>query len=234
MAKLPEAIYLPGPDEPAGVLAWGKSPEQSKRDQAAAIARVGGSRAPNYAQSYLLAANTLLRVAQEENRLDHHGMPIFFLQRHAAELMIKEPLQIGIDVQKYRQKLGHLTLPGVPTQKQFESHSLQTLLTYLEQTALALQAGCIPDALRSAIDKILAVEKQHTWSRYPYRTEWSKGVGVKHEHLPSEIVIPLGDIQNSLQAAKTALGEIWPLDGRLMGNLGDRLLYILREAGELD
>lgn len=233
MAELPEAIYLPGPDEPVGVLTWGKSPEQSKTDQAAVIARIGGSRSPNYAQSYLLAANTLLRQAQQENRLDHHGMPIFFLQRHAAELLIKAPLDIGIEVQEYRRKLGHLTFPGVPTQKEIEKHDLQQLLTYLEDMALALQVGSVPGALRSVIDQIIGVEQQHTWSRYPYRTERSKGVRSRHEHLPAEVVIPLGDIQKSLQAANTALGDIWPFDGRLMGMLGSRLHSLLHEAGDL-
>lgn len=72
MAMLPEEIYLSGPNEPAGVLFWGKSPVQSKSDQAAVIARVGGYRSPNYAQSYLLAANTLLRPA---------CAPLLWLQR---------------------------------------------------------------------------------------------------------------------------------------------------------
>ena len=234
MAKFPEEIYLPGPDEPTGVLSWGKSPEQAKIDQAAVVARIGGSRSPNYAQSYLLAANTLLRAAQQENRLDHHGMPIFFLQRHAVEFMIKEPLQLGIEVQRYRLKLGHLTFPGVPAHKKTESHDLQKLLTYLEETASALQVGSIPDVLRSAIEQILAVEQQPTWSRYSYRMEWSKGSGTRHEHLPVEIVIPLGEIQNSLQAANDALGAIWPSDGRLMGMLGSQLEHLWREAGQFD
>ena len=148
--------------------------------------------------------------------------------------MIKEPLQLGIEVQKYRQKLGHLTLPGIPAHKKTEIHDLQKLLTYLEETASALQVGSIPDVLRSAVGQLLAVEKQPTWSRYSYRMEWSSGTGTRHEHLPVEIVLPLGKIQNSLQAANDALGTIWPSDGRLMGMLGSHLQQLWREAGEID
>eukprot|EP01035_Chromulina_nebulosa_P062973 gene62973-biopygen45925 len=99
------------------LLFWGKSPEQTEKDLAAGVARLGGFRAPNYGQAYLLAANTLLSAAREKQTLDHHGLPIFFLQRHATELMIKAPLQLGIDVQKYREKLGK-PRPNFPSQKQ--------------------------------------------------------------------------------------------------------------------
>lgn len=237
MAQFPEAIYLPGPDEPAGVLTWGKSPEQAKSDQAAVIARIGGFRSPDYAQSYLLAANTLLRAAQSNNRLDHHGIPIFFLQRHAAELMIKAPLQLGIEVQSYQKKLGHPTSSVFPTEDHIRhserSHDLRELLEDLVEMSRALQLGIVPAPLHLVVEEILALEKEHTWSRYSFHFEGKKDLKTRHRHLQEEITIPLGNIQNQLQAASFSLGSSWPFDSSLMEILGSRIERLWREAGEI-
>jgi hypothetical protein len=239
MAKFPDDLYFIGASEPAGVLAWGKSPEQTEKDLAAGVARLGGFRAPNYGQAYLLAANTLLSTALEKKTLDHHAVPIFFLQRHAAELMIKAPLQLGIDVQKYREKLGH-PRPQFPSRKQAERadswHGLHDLLTDLEDMTSKLGVGDVPDAVRSAIAEVLAVERrQHTWSRYSY--DWDKlpdGKKTLRLHMKDEVVMPLGKIQNLLQAANDALGTIWPFHrGLIMGALGGLYEDLLREAGEI-
>jgi hypothetical protein len=106
MTNILDDLYLPSPEEPAGVLPWAKSPELVAQDLAAVVARLGGYRAPNYGQAYLLSANTLLRAAIETRQLDHHGLAIFYLQRHAAELMIKAPLFLGLDVTRLLEKLG--------------------------------------------------------------------------------------------------------------------------------
>ena len=76
MPELCLDFYLPGKDDPVGVLMWGKSPEQTDSDLAAGVARLGGMRPANYDQAYLLAANTLLRTPIETRTLDHHGLPI--------------------------------------------------------------------------------------------------------------------------------------------------------------
>ena len=218
---------------------WGKSPEQTEKDLAAGVARLGGFRAPNYGQAYLLAANTLLAASRDQKRLDHHGLPIFSLQRHSAELLIKAPLQLGIAVQKYREKLGH-PRPRFPSNKQAERaegwHGLRELLVDLEAMSKALQVGIVPDAIRSVVAEILAVEMKHTWSRYSYDWYTPDGGGDKalKVHMKDEVVIPLGKIQNLLQAANDALGTIWPFDtGTIMGGLGGLYEDLLREAGEI-
>ena len=240
MAKFPDDLYFIGASEPAGVLFWGKSPEQTEKDLAAGIARLGGFRAPNYSQAYLLAANTLLAAAREKKTLDHHGLPIFFLQRHAAELLIKAPLQLGIDVQKYREKLGH-PRPTFPSKRQAERaeswHGLGELLADLEAMAKALRVGPVPDAVRLAAAEILEVELKHTWSRYSY--DWytpdSGGDRTLQVHMKDEVVIPLAKIQNLLQAANVALGAIYPFDtGTIMGGLGNLYEDLLRAVGEID
>lgn len=138
MAKLPfDDLYLPDTDEPWGVLTWGKSPELVEKDLADGVARIGGFRSPDYGQSDLLAAKTLLRTARESKTLDHHGLPIFFLQRHAAELIIKAPLQLGLQIQKYRERLKR-PRPNFPMddeqrKRAEDSHDLGKLLNDLER-----------------------------------------------------------------------------------------------------
>lgn len=238
MTKLLDELYLPGPNEPIGVLPWGKSPELTEKDLAGAVARIGGLRTPNYGQAYLLAANTLLRTARESRTLDHHGLPIFFLQRHAAELIIKAPLQLGLQVQKYRESLKrprpHFPMDENLSKRAEDSHDLGKLLADLEAMATALQVGIVPDALRSGVAQINAIEQQHTWSRYSFRCEGKKENRKLINHMKQEVIVPLGEIQNLLQAANDALGTIWPFNGLLMGNLGELWESLARDAGELD
>lgn len=237
MAKFPNDLYFIGADEPTGVLAWGKSPEQTEKDLAAGVARLGGFRAPNYTQAYLLAANTLILTARERGLLDQHGLPIFYLQRHAAELIIKAPLRLGIEIQEYRKKLN-VPRPAFPSNRQAwraeRWHGLRELLRDLEVMAAALQVGTVPAAVRSAVQTILAVEQDPTWSRYSYRHETENGVDKLVPHMASEVVLPLGAIQNQLQAANDALGIIWPFGtGLMISNLGELWEGLARAAGDL-
>lgn len=235
MTALFDDFYLPGPHEPAGVLPWGKSPELTAKDLEAAVARIGGFRTPNYGQAYLLAANTLLRSARETRTLDHHGLPIFFLQRHAAELIIKAPLQLGLEIQDYRERLGKPgPALGVGLRTRADScHDLKLLLADLDAMALALQVGPVPDALRSAVGAIESTEKQHTWSRYSFRWERTSHGRQLVNHMTQEVVLPLGEIQNLLQAANDALGTNWSFNGLMMGNLGSLWESLARDAGEI-
>ena len=235
MMTLLDDIYLPGPNEPIGVLSWGKSPELTDKDLAAAVARIGGLRTPNYGQAYLLAANTLLRSAREARTLDHHGLPIFFLQRHAAELIIKAPLQLGLEIQTFQDRLGKPgpTLSADLRKRSDSCHDLKPLLADLEAMAMALQVGQVPETLRSAVAAIESIEKQHTWSRYSFRWERTSHGRQLVNHMTQEVIVPLGDMQNSLQAANDALGTIWPFNGLMMGNLGSLWESLAREAGEI-
>jgi hypothetical protein len=236
--KLPFALYLPDPEEPAGVLIWGKAPEQKEADLAAGIGRVGGHRSPNYAQAYLLAANTLIEEARGKKTLDHHVLPIFFLQRHAAELLMKEPLQLAMVVQRYREK-ANVSRPNFPDKAQAkraeDSHNLQALLADLKAMAQAMQVGTVPAAMSEAVGEILSVEQHPTWARYSYHLSRTAGSAVQKRHMEQEIAIPVGEIQNLLQAANNGLGSVWSfVNGLIMGGLGQQLEGAMRDAGELD
>jgi hypothetical protein len=237
MSQLQEPLYLPKDSEPSNVLIWGKSPELAKADLSVGIARIGGFRTPNYAQAYLHAASTLLKVSLHEETLDHHSLPIFFLQRHAAELLLKAPLQLGIEIQKYREKLGkpnpNFLSKGL-TDRAESGHGLPELLSDVETMVTVLQLGEVPDELRVAVNEIHAVEQDHTWARYSYRVKKIDGSRKLLQHLGQERTIPLADIQTKLQSASNALGFIYPDDGRLMGNLGLIIEPLWREADEIE
>jgi hypothetical protein len=104
----------------------------------------------------------------------------------------------------------------------------------LDVMAQALHVG-VPDALRTAVAEIGIVEqKKATWSRYSVSWEGPRGNKQLLNHMKQEAVLPLGKIQNLLQAANDALGSIWPFNGLMMGNLGMHWERLARQAGELD
>jgi hypothetical protein len=235
-----DELYLPGPHEPMGVLPWGKSPELTQQDLAKVVARIGKHRTPNYGQSYLLGANTLLRTAIAARTLDHHALPIFYLQRHAAELIIKAPLQFGLDIQKYCEQLERPALNFPVSNAQRERvencHDLGLLLDDLVTMTVAIPVGAVPDVLRSAVSAINDLEqKKATWSRYSFsRIKAPDGSRQLVNHMADECILPLGEIQNLLQEANIALGTVWPVNGLMMGNLGALWERLAREAGEFD
>lgn len=218
MSKLPETLYLPEQKEMSKILIWGKSPELAQKDIEAGMARLGGFRTPSYEHAYVLAANTLLRTATEERTLDHHSLPIFFLQRHATELLIKKPLELGILIQKYREDFGR-ERPVFPSGQLKEPvtkcHDLQLLYQELKAMVSAFQLSPLPIELEKLVDQLVAIEDHHTWARYSYRHFKNEAI----VHINKEVTIPLRDIQEHLQAAADALGEIYPEDDRLNGVL---------------
>lgn len=238
MSSFLDSLYLPSSDEPQGVIPWAKSPEQTAQDLANGVARVGGHRAADYGQAYLLAANTLFLAARTNGTLDHHGLPIFFLQRHAAELLMKAPLQLAIDIQDAREEANQLR-PPFPTARQRQraqrSHRLAALLEDLDAMVVAMQVCAVPVALRNAVQQIIGVEEDPTWSRYSYRVEKVDGVCRFARHMDREFVLPLAQIQELLQTANVALGTIWPtFEGQLMGELGALWEQAARAVGMFD
>lgn len=198
MAKLPEPLYLTQDAKASSVLIWGKSPELEQKDLDAGIARIGGFRTPDYARAYVLAANTLLRTSLQEKTLDHHSLPIFFLQRHATELLIKEPLQLGISIHKYWTSFGRELPSGFPSSRLVERvsrcHDLKRLLRDLETMVNAFQLGQVPTVLSTLVNELLKFEKDHTWARYSYHHPSEKS-SQAIVHIDQEITIPLGAVE---------------------------------------
>ncbi|WP_373783744.1 hypothetical protein [Delftia acidovorans] len=238
MAILKEPFFPVGAHEPAGVFCSGKSSEQAKGDLQAGIARLGGSRSPNYCQAYLWSAGELLTNATVAGHLDHHAMPIFHLQRHAAELLLKAPIELGIAVQDQRARFGQPRpcFPSSPEQRVrvAKSHDLQALLDDLVEMVAVMQVGVVPRVLCELIELILRLEDHPTWSRYEYRLEGRKEPRRLVRHIANEIVIPLAEIQRLLKTSNDNLGSLWPSGtGLVMGRLAEMLEVSLRSAGEI-
>jgi hypothetical protein len=175
----------------------------------------------------------LLQTAINKRLLDHHALPIFYLQRHAAELLLKAPLSLAVEVQTYRERLG-IRSSGFPTPGQAKrvhsSHNLQLLLRDLGAMLRDMQVGVIPQPLSEAVHQIVAIEKHATWARYEYSIQDDRLV----HHLADEVVVPLTAIQGLLCQANDSLGALWPsTSGLVMGRLSEMLEYALRSAGEI-
>ncbi|MBB6562499.1 hypothetical protein HNP48_005212 [Acidovorax soli] len=229
-------LYLPDPTEPDGVILWGKPPGQREKDTAAGVARLGGDRWANYGQAYLLAAATLFKAAKAHQSLDHYGLPIFYLQRHATELLLKEILQLAIEIQDLRTGAGAIALQ-FPTAKQrrnaYSSHNLFDLGEDLTEMAKAMNLGLVPPELKSIIQDIESIEKQsETWSRYSIGRSKGPG-GNAPKHLESEVILPLGHLQDMLEAANKSMGKMWNGEG-LLGQLGELHQDAARNAGLID
>lgn len=233
MATLPYTFYPLGPDEPAGVFSWGKAPQLTESDALAGVARLGGQRTPNYCQAYLWSAGELLQTAMNKRLLDHHALPIFYLQRHAAELLLKAPLSLAVEVQKHRERLGipasRFPTPG-QAKRVHSSHNLMLLLKDLGAMLRDMQVGVIPQPLSEAVHQIVAIEKHATWARYEYSIQNDRLV----HHMADEVIVPLRAIQGLLCRANDSLGALWPsTTGLVMGRLSEMLESALRSAGEI-
>jgi len=173
-----------------------------------------------------------------KGHFDHHGLAVFYLQRHAAELLMKAPLRLAIAVQDYREQLN-LPRPAFPLPAQRDRagklHALRALLKDLKKMAAALGVADVPEQLSAAVQSIMKFEDDPTWSRYSYRLATRRGVKTFVRHMSKEVVLPLGEIQNMLQCANVALGTIWPFHtATMMGGLGELYHDLVCIAGEID
>ncbi|MGH8845967.1 MAG: hypothetical protein ACREXG_00555 [Polaromonas sp.] len=209
MAKVDSSIYLKSSNQDDEVLLFGKSPEQEAEDLRNGVARFGGDwRQPSYARAYLRAARVLIHEAQEKKDLDQLGLPIFYLQRHALELFLKQLLGLLYDVAKmrfelYQSKEAKKNLPSKNALERLAtSHSLLALNADLQDASAKLQIEGYPSELQSLINDIQKYEINPTWSRYPS----SAGAAGVNVHLKSEVAVPLVEMHQRLESVvqKTA------------------------------
>lgn len=201
MPKFPSTIYLNSSSQDDEVIIFGKSPEQESDDLNNGIARVGGDwRQPNYAKSYLRAARVLLKNALQNKDIDQLCMPIFYLQRHAIELLIKSLLGMLYEAAQMRFELykddkSKKSMPSKEAVKRLTtSHNLSTLNKDLHEISKALQIEGYPSQLAALIDTLQKIETNPTWSRYP-----SSGNVGESLHLKSEAAIPIVELNQQLE-----------------------------------
>lgn len=237
MADLLHNMYLRGQDEPQHVITFGKSPAQTDADRDQGIARFGGMRAPSYVNAYWLAASTLLESAVASKTLDDLALPIFYLQRHTAELLIKRLLEWGFDISDLSKQLQR---PGgtFPTDEHLKRrsncHDLPQLLADLSDLATNCRCQAPPAELRELVKQIGEVETTDTWARYARGRKKVPGekAQVVH-HVENEVAVPIVELQAQLGRAVHASIETIPHGNTLEAELYDRWYFLAREAGEV-
>lgn len=206
MAKLPFPLFGKETFEDRNVFTFGKAPDMYVSDLANGLARIGGpGRHPNYFFSYQLSARTLITAAKASGTYEDTALPIFYLQRHATELLIKRLLSwcheiVDLDVHiRSIYQLGRREIERLS-----RSHNLESLLNDLERIAIALGHKA-PIQIRTLVEEIMLNEPIETFARY----EHSEKQGVVNRHVKSELVLPVVKIQSLLEtAARVALFQI--------------------------
>lgn len=190
---------IKGPGERDDVIVFGKEPGQEAEDLASGVARFGGLwRSPSYMNAYIRAAEILIAGAIERRALDDVGLPSFYLQRHATELLIKRLLGWLHEIAAYKVRFGEDT-KGMPTSEQrgrrTGSHNLSNLWLDLREMAIHFGFAPPPAQLGELVDELTAFEKTATWSRY----ERSEKRGEIVRHVEHEAAVPLVQIQRRLE-----------------------------------
>jgi hypothetical protein len=209
-------IYIKQPNEDAEVIVFGKSPQIKIEDAENGIARFGGPlRSPSYLYAYFRSADILVNEGVRANCLDDVGLPIFYIQRHTIELLLKRLLSWMYEIAEFKAELGIETF-GVPTGKQkwrFErSHKLGGLLRDLENSTKKLGFDAPPSELNNLVEYFTKIEKTDTWSRYE-KSQTEDGQILKH--MKDEVKLPVVDLQKCL--AKVII--------LIMYNPGDEEVY---------
>lgn len=196
MAVFNPPIYIK-PVHPKGdVIVFGNPPELELADAANGIARFGGAwRSPSYFQAYLRAADVLVSHGAATDTLDDIGLPTFYMQRHALELLIKRFLSW---VYEYAEAIGNKAVPTNNQRKRFKnSHCISKLLEDLRNTCRYYGFSEPPEELGALVKEVESFEASETWARY--ESSESKNHGVLH-HLKDEAVVPLVALQKKLEA----------------------------------
>lgn len=236
MADLWDNLYMRDQDEPHHVITFGKSPAQTTEDREKGIARFGGMRAPSYVNSYWLAAHTLLESAVASKTLDDLALPIFYLQRHAAELLIKRLLDWGFDIAdlcEQLQKPGGTFPTSEHLKRRNNCHDLPQLLADLSDLATNWRCQPLPSELQRLVKQIGEFETTDTWARYARGRKKIPGEKAQIiHHVKNEVAIPMVELQAQLGRAVRASIETLPHGQTLEAELYDRWYLLAREAGE--
>ncbi|MDO9043283.1 MAG: hypothetical protein Q7U64_13250 [Desulfocapsaceae bacterium] len=226
-------FYVKQPDENNDVLVFGKSPEQRNEDSVNGISRFGGLwRAPSYFNSYLRSARILIDHGVKTNSLDDIGLPIFYMQRHATELLIKRLLSWLYEIAEFRTELGQncQDIPSNQQKKNFKkSHDLSQLFKDLSKVSEHLGLAKPPSELGEWVMELAKYEKTETWARYN-QSETRDHMVIRH--VQDEIALPLVDLQRRFEQV------ILNIEHRLYGEetyeneLYDEWLCVARSLGK--
>lgn len=207
MTTFDPPIYVKPANPKGDVIVFGKAPELELADAVCGVARFGGDwRAPSYFRAYLRAADVLVNHGVQTNTLDDIGLPAFYMQRHALELLVKRLLSW---VYEYAQAIGDDAFLTNGKLKAFKtSHNIPKLLDHLRSACSHFGFAEPPNELSSLVTEMVSFEKSETWARYE-RSE-SKESGVL-QHVKEEVVLPLVAMQQKLE--DVAANVLYRFDG---------------------
>jgi hypothetical protein len=186
----------------SSVMVGGKSPEQRVADLELGHARIGGIwRHPNYFESYLLSAKALINYGASVGTLDDIGLPAFYLQRHALELLLKAMLVWILDISDMRAQLASPEHQVDTEQRHavLHGHDHSELLKRLHEWVMRIGWEAPPKSLDHLVQRFKQIEITETWARYSTSRKRKKG-SPTIAHVPDETVIPLLSLQGELEA----------------------------------
>lgn len=206
MDKFDEALHVASAVRK--VMIGGKSAEMIASDLEAGMVRIGGFwRSPNYLEAYLHAASLLIERGKTTGTLDEIGLPGFYLQRHAIELLLKRLLGWLISISELRKQLG--ISAQEPSDKLLldlrTCHKLKRLHSHLLEFSIVLNLPKPSTALSHLIEDLVKYEITDTWSRYSLSPK-------QDLHIPKEILIPIVEFQDRLIAIVSIMSSS-ELDG---------------------
>lgn len=207
MAKLPFPIFGREPFEDQNVFTFGKRKELYAADFEGGIARIGGlGRHPHYFFTYLLGAKTLVNDSRASGTYDDLGLPAFYLQRHATELLLKRLLEWCHHLVEVESATGNFDFSF--TNKEIErlsrSHNLSKLFADLERVTAALGHNP-PEEIGLLVRAICKYEITETFARY---SSSEKGETVIR-HVEEEVALPVVELQALLdRTAKVSLFQM--------------------------
>lgn len=181
-----------------GVFVGGKNPSLIEIDFESGIARLGGFwRQPSYVGAYLTAASLLVEQGRARGSYDEIGLPAFYLQRHAAELILKRLLNWCLEIIEYRNLIMQGQAIAIPSRLRGSlnnEHNLRRILQSLKRAAKLSGEHDPPEGLAQLVETISSVEASPHWSRY--RVDSRSSLSMLWE--TTEFVIPVVGIQSQL------------------------------------
>lgn len=181
-----------------GVFVGGKNPSLIESDFENGIARLGGFwRQPSYVGAYLTAASLLVEQGRARGSYDEIGLPAFYLQRHAAELILKRLLSWSLEIIESRNLIMPSQAIGIPRRLRGSlnnEHNLRHILQSLKRAAKLSGEQDPPEGLAQLVETISTVETSPHWSRY--RVDSRSSLSMLWE--TTEFCIPVVGIQRQL------------------------------------
>lgn len=127
---------------------------------------------PDFHRAYLTAAGRLFADFETQSSVkSEDALPVFFLQRHALELLIKNCLRVVYQLMLVEHKLGCRSEPPCQCklERASENHNLNVLSKDLKAVLFFDNDSDSEGMLRleTLVAKMHSVDCRSTWSRFP-------------------------------------------------------------------